>query len=99
MKNVFIAKDGTVFNTRAECHAYELKNNPECREMLELAQKMKDFCGQWDCCQDCPFGFIEGELSLGKSGCLFSEKMPSDFFLRGVDKYIEKTEKKFERKF
>lgn len=53
-KTVYIANDGTEFNTKEECYKYEAKAK-KISSFIRTLRAIKEFCYQQGECSKCPF--------------------------------------------
>lgn len=58
----YVAEDGTKFETKEKCLAYEEKYK-ETSELRKAIRKIKDLCDNMDC-KFCPFGDNSGDCNF-----------------------------------
>lgn len=51
---VYVANDGTEFNTKEECYMYEAEAK-KVSSFIRTLKAIKEFCEQKEKCSDCPF--------------------------------------------
>ncbi len=51
---VYVANDGTEFNTKEECYKYEAEVK-KVSSFMRTLKAIKEFCEQKEKCLDCPF--------------------------------------------
>lgn len=53
-KIVYVANDGTEFNTKEECYKYEAEAK-KINSFIRTLRAIKEFCYQQEGCSNCPF--------------------------------------------